>query len=347
MIMKLIYSISRSILCLSCIAVAAASCAKDFTYGKYYSTDKVLDAWVETHYGPVAKDTSGIYILEEIPGSGKKVNDSSFVFVNYTCKSLYMEVSSTNDSALLEMDGSLDGSAAYTTYLGPRIWRMGQGALPYGVESALRRMKEGGKIKIALPVERTKVDYTIYQQFSSTQVDNVIYDLHLVRVHDDIGAYQDSLLREHSRKYFGGIDTVFDGFYIAKTGCAAEADSLEDDEVVDIRYIGRRLDGTVFDTNIIDSAYVYNLSSVSTDSLVFTYYKDGVKMYNNNLSYISGFSAAINRMRHRDTIEAFFRSDYGYGVAGNGASIPEFSPLSFKIFIQESKSSDDSGDEED
>ena len=342
--MRYISKLYRSFFLSACLAALAVSCAKDPSYPQNYSTDKVLDAWVEMHYGDIPRDTSGIYILEEEQGSGRKTEDTSFVFVNYTRKGLDMTVASTNDPVLLEMQGSLEGTAGRTFYLGPRIWRMGQGVLPYGVESALRRMREGGRIKIAVPVGRSKVNYQLYQQFSSSEKDNVIYDLELVRVLNDISAYQDSLLKDYSRKYFGGIDTVCRGFYLAKVGQAAEADSLEDDDKVAIRYIGRRLDGTVFDTNIPDSAAFYKLDTSSSDSLEFTYNKNLLKMYNSNSGYIYGFTMAINRMRHKDTVEAFFSSEFAYGAAGQSSSIPEYSPLSFKIFIQEEASSKDDED---
>ena len=103
------------------------------------------------------------------------------------------------------------------------------------------------------------------------------------------------------------------------------------------------MDWSMFDTDIRDTAKrngIYSSSS-SYDTLTFTFYQDSSKMFTNNTSYVTGFTYAVNKMRHHDTIEVVFRSDLGYGAAGSGTSIPEYSPLYFKIYIQEDADNDD------
>lgn len=314
------------------------SCAREVAEAEHHSTDRVLEAWVRENYGALKKDTAGVYILDFQEGDGRAAGDSSYIFVNYICKSLDNRVSSTNDPLLLEKHGSIESY----TYVGPRIWRLGQGAIPSGLESVIRRMKEGGSVTVAIPVGKSSVTNRVYATSipNAVEVNNVIYKIELQRVIEDIKSYQDSLLKDFSKKHFGGVDSVCDGFYFVRVGFRPEEDSIADETGLAIRYVGRRLDGVVFDTNIKDSARRFKLKSVSGDSLYFTYYRSLNKMLSSNSGYISGFTMAVNRMKFHDTVEVFFRSDYGYGAAGSGVSIPEYSPLNFKVFIQESYAND-------
>lgn len=311
--------------------VLQASCARTVSDPRNYSTDRRLDAWIMENYAGIEKDTSGAYILELEQGSGREIGDSSYIFTKYVRKNLDQAVYSTNLLELLHKMGRVEK----TTYTGPRIWRVGKGMLPTGLESVIRRVREGGRIKVVLPVEKSAVASVTYNAFNSTETDNMIYEIEVERVLDDIKAYEDSLLRDYSKKYYGGQDSVFDAFYWIREGFRADADTIADEQVLGIRYIGRRLDGQVFDTNIKDSAAMYRLTDTSTDTLAFTYYRDSARMCSTNSRYIPAFSLAINRMRHFDTITVFFSSYYGYGASGSGVTIPEYSPMCFKIFIQE------------
>lgn len=311
--------------------ILPVSCARTVSDPQNYSTDRRLDAWIRENCGAIEKDTSGTYILELEEGTGRKIGDSSYIFTKYVRKNLDQAVASTNVPELMQKMGRIDR----TTYLGPRIWRVGKGMLPTGLESTIRRVREGGRIKVAMPVGKSGVTSSTYNAFNSSETDNVIYEIEVERVLDDIKAYEDSLLRDYSKKYYGGQDSVFDAFYWIREGFRADADTIADEDVLGIRYIGRRLDGQVFDTNLKDSAAMYRLTNTSADTLSFTYYRDSAKMYNSNTKYIPAFSLAINRMKHFDTITVFFSSYYGYGASGSGATIPEYSPMCFKIFIQE------------
>ena len=253
------------------------------------------------------------------PGSAA-VPDSGYVFCHYTRRTLDGNIASTNVEPLVEQLGLL----TKLTDCGSDIWHVDQGMIPLGLEPIIKSLRVGGKVKVALPVGQSVVTSSTYNAFSASESENVIYDIELDDVVADIYAWQDELMKAHSAAHYGGMDTLTTGFYFKVVGQAAEPDSLNDDVSVSMWYIGRRLDGRIFDTNVRDTARKYEIysSAGSYDSLSMTYYKDISTMFSNS-SYVTGFTKAVHEMRKRDTVEVFFRSDWGYGESGSTTAIPE------------------------
>jgi len=328
--MKRVY-ITLTILAL---AFAAFSCARTASEDSNDMYARVLAAWVRVNYGKdIHPNDSGVYVLNFVQGDGTQVGDSSFVYAHYVCKDLDGNILSTNKEDLCKQLGTY----SKTDYYGSDIWQMGMDAIPVGLEPIIRTMKAGAKATVALPVGQAAVSTSGYNAFSTTYSDNVIYEIELERVEEDVDALQDEALKEFSQKYFNCMDTTAAGFYYSLVSTTDGCDSIPDEREISVWYIGRLLDGKVFDTNIEDTAKFYRIysSSGSYEALTITYYKE-LSDFLSNSSYVQGFTYALSMMKFGDTAETFFRSDYGYGAGGNGASIPEYSPLRFTLYIQPS-----------
>ena len=324
---------------LAVLLPALFSCARTGTESATASSDRVLAAWVRVNYGAgYAPNDSGVYVLNFLQGTGATVPDSSYVFVHYLCKALDGNIQSTNIASYTEQLGKL----TKLTDCGSDIWQVDQGAVPPGLEAVIKTLRVGGKATVALPVGQSKVTTSVYNAFPSSESANVIYEIELDDVVEDIYAWQDELLKNYSAAHYAGMDTLCEGFYFKVVGQVAEPDSIADDNTVSFWYIGRTLEGRLFDTNVRDTARKYEIysSSGSYEPLDITYYKDYSTMYSNS-SYVPGFTQAVHKMRWGDTVEVFFRSEYGYGAGGSTTAIPEYAPLAFRIWLTKQSSNDD------
>lgn len=110
--------------------------------------------------------------------------------------------------------------------------------------------------------------------------------------------------------------------------------TVSDDTTVCVYYVGRFLDGFIFDTNIADTARKYNIY----DSSIGTKY-DSLKISTNgtDTSYIAGFYKAIVGMKFGETAETVFTSLYGYGnrsqTPDDGTWINPYTPLRYTIEV--------------
>jgi len=311
------------------LSLLFVSCAKDETIDNETAQDKILNSWIKFYHPDASKTESGIYILDYEQGSGAEVVDSSYVFVHYTKKSLSGEVSSSN----IESVNQKVGTYALTDYYGSDIWQVGIGALPEGLEEIISGMKAGGTAKVVIPVGMSTLTNSIYNAFSNTSEDvNYVYEFTLEKVVEDILGYEIEQLEAYRDKKYPGVDSTVYGFYFKKLVEAAAEDTVTDETTLKVWYIGKRLDGTVFDTNIEDSAKFYRLYSSDNDyeGLEVTFYKDMEESVSNNET-VAGFSMAISQLKYGEEIITFFSSDLGYGTSGSSTSIGENSPLMFYI----------------
>jgi FKBP-type peptidyl-prolyl cis-trans isomerase len=100
-----------------------------------------------------------------------------------------------------------------------------------------------------------------------------------------------------------------------------------------LRYIGRYLNGQVFDTNIADTAKKYGIySQCNYELLSFKYFDNEDDALNQN-SFVTGFSKALWRMTFDERCRTFFNSNFGYGNSGSG-NIPGYTPLCFEIQVE-------------
>lgn len=318
------------------VLALATSCGKDIYETNEETQDRVLEAWVKYNYPDKVsnKTESGAYILEFDQGTGDLVSDTGFVFTHYVRRDLSGNITSTNREEFAKQLGT----HVLTDYYGPDIWQMGMSAIYAGVEEALVKLRVGGHVKLAVPISATTATYNSYNAFPGSESAGFIIDIDLERVEKDIYVYQKKCLQAYSDTYYGGLDSTMEGFYFKRhTIEGSEIDSIPYDQNVDVWYIGRRLDGSVFDTNIEDTAKKYRIYNSSKEYTGL----DAKRIDPNSMSsedsetsdLVDGFQYAVNRMHYGDTCTTFFWSKLGYGMVGTGTSIGEYSPLCFYIMI--------------
>lgn len=333
------YKFFNIVLAAVVVCMSASSCARSYEEDTDSLYQRVMGAWIRVNYPESENDKteSGAYILEYNEGNGQAVSDTGFVFAHYIKYTLDGSISTTNREDVSKRLGSYEG----TDYYGSDIWQLGQGYLPEGIEEALKNVKVGTHIKIALPVAASEVTTTLYNAFSSYQAsDNMIYEITIDGCTEDIDEYQTAEMESFRAAYWPQADTLVKNLYFLTLGEAAQKssddDTLYDGRALSVRYIGKLLNGQVFDTNIQDTAKKYRIydSSNEYEALDVDYYADIDDFMSNN-SLVEGFSRAIINMDLGQTAVTFFSSDYGYGEAGSNKSIPEYSPLFFYIYIEE------------
>ena len=156
-------------------AFLMAACAVNSETEDYYSQDRVMKAWMNCNYpGLTPYGNTGAYVIDMVKGEGTPVTDSSYIRVFYTKRTLDGDITSTNDQELAEQLGEYAKSYWY----GGNTWRVDQGYLPEALETVLKTMRAGGRLKMALPASASSHDYSLYDAFTSTsESDNQIIDL--------------------------------------------------------------------------------------------------------------------------------------------------------------------------
>lgn len=308
----------------------------------------VRDAWVRVNYGTdyVALTESGLYILEETPGTGTKVKDSTYCFVHYSTRDLDGTYKKTSDPEVAKRNL---GTYSDTIYWSPEIWRIASYTQNDGVRELLSMMRPGGSIKAIVSPEMSATTYpkdnNAYVQ-TSVNIrefqENTIYEISLVKTVEDIEEYEISLLEDYARKYWSGLDSTIRGYYFKKLKeNPAEGDTIIDGTSVDVYYAGHIIDGItdnfLFDTNVPDTARMYRRYNKDNqyNALSVTYKKEPSDCISAN-SLVDGFSRAISEFKYGEEGVVFFHSALGYKDEGSG-TIPAFCPLVFYIRIAAKK----------
>lgn len=313
----------------------AASCAVEPETETYASQDRVMKAWIRYNYpGTSTYSGTSLYVLDMQPGEGPAVTDSSYVWVHYVKRTLDGDVLSTNQQKLAEQLGSYSASS----YYGSNIWRVDQGYLPDGLEKVIKSMKSGGSAKVALPVSASEHETSMYSAFSSTSESaNEVIELTIDTVMTNVFTYQEKVMKDWFQRNYQISDTAANHLYFKKLEeKTAETDTISEGGNISVRYIGRLLNGQVFDTNIEDTAKFYHIwkSSGSYDALTIAFYKADESQFSENNSVVEGFGKAITRMNFGETAVTVFGPQLGYGEKGSSPGIPEYAPLCFWLYIE-------------
>ena len=320
--MKTLYRI----LVIASAAVLAFSCAKETDESSDSVQRRILEAYVEKYYPEAVKKPSGLYIIDTVKGTGRTPVDTSFVLVDYIISYLSGDISGySGDSVARQL-----GEFSYSGYYDPRIWDLTSSTT--GIVEIVTDMQEGGYTKAIIPA--VLLDTESGMEISQGEGSSLIYEIYLRKVIDDIDAYQIEQLEEYAATYFPAItDSTAYGFYYLKTEAHPE-DSLTANEIISIRYIGRYLNGTVFDTNIADTARKYRIYTSGGTYSASTYqrFEDSTEAMEQN-SFIAGFNKALHGMTYGESAVTFFYSDLGYGDSGSDP-IPGYVPLRFDIWVE-------------
>ena len=293
----------------SLLAVAAlAGCAVEPSESSGVSAKAYFDAWMQINHPEAEPTELGTYVIEDEEGSGALVGDeeqSPYLLVRYIVSGLDGNISNTSEESVAQQLGTYDPSYFY----GPRVW--------------------------------ARVD-------GNTLYANSIYDITVEGVVEDIEKWELDALAAYVQSHFSKEkdDTLKYGLYYVQHKKPGPDDddtvAFATDSTVYINYIGRRLDGQVFDTNIRDTAKRYDIfsSSAEYEPVAVTWNKDdytelkmGASSGSSGSSMIDGFAYALWKMRGHEAGTSIFYSGLGYGSSGSGSRIPEYSPLQFYIEI--------------
>jgi hypothetical protein len=337
--------ILKALVLSAAFAAAAVSCAKYESEDNLTSQKRIREAWMRTNLGKVIDaDENGIYILDKTAGSGTAIGDTAFCFVDYTVRDLDGNYKSYTTEEMARKMGKYSKANHY----GPEIFQMGKFKLYTPVEKLVKGLREGGHVRFLLPPDATTYDYPkdLKKYYKSSGNDgtkpdlseNLIYDMTVVKVVDDMEKYQIALLEQYADKYYAGVDSIEKGFYMVKLReNHSETDAISPSSSVDVRYVGKLLDGFCFDTNIADSAKVYGLYKLSNsyDALSVTYQEKGYTIDDSGkktyvTGVINGFAMALGRMKYDEEAIAFFWSNLAYGSKSTD-SYPAYAPMCFYI----------------
>ena len=330
------------------LILVLVSCAEHIYETIYDTQQRILDAWIDHNYGEDLQPTeSGMYYLErETNPDGKPIVDSAFVFVKYSVK--YLD-GVYKDSNIKEVAQQL-GTYSVTDYYTHDIWLVKDYSLTEGIYEVLMGMKTGEKVTVAIPpsllYSETVSYYSLFYyttEGSDSEKVSVIYELEVLDYVTDIKQYQLDEMTKFRNENYEGLDPEETGFYFLKTKTVSfeeSADSVVDEEKMNVFYTGKMLDGFVFDSNIKDTAKKYRFYNTSSDySGMQITFKDSIRLMQETNNSIPGFIKALHKMQYGEEAIVFFYSDLGYGESGSG-TIPSYTPLFFELRVDEEETSD-------
>ncbi|MGM9774376.1 MAG: hypothetical protein ACI3Y2_04160 [Candidatus Egerieousia sp.] len=340
----------KAILALAAGAFLCLACAEEKDESQRSIQERVLDAYIETKCPDAQKLPSGLTIINKSQGAGELPESGDAVYIHYSTYSLNGVCQSTTDSVEARMLGTYDASK----YYGPSLFVLGTYSVTQGMSELLQLIGENGTVTAIIPPWLTSYDnsQTGGSMGGQQSTINVIYKVNLRHVIKDLTKFQADSLDSYSRLNFSPkIDSLSYGYYFRNfthdNGIDA-ADTIASGTSVNIWYVGRLLDGYIFDTNIRDTAKKYGIynSSGTYDPLKVTIestYKEmssnGVSSDGSTGSLVSGFARALKKMTIKDHAVTFFMSGFGYGNSGtmsSGKGVPEYAMLRFDIWMGKS-----------
>lgn len=332
----------NTIFLLPAIAAAIISgCAKDTTASPNEMTKEYIEAWLNKNYPNAVKSGNGIYILKDTPGTGEPYNFEQYAIVKTTVSNLSGDIKSTTDKQLSMQLGKYNSSY----YYGPKTWKVSKNYQPVGIYDMIGGMKRGGYRKALIP--SWLMGYKRYKnpaKYIKNSPDNAvtsIYEISLEDFTNDIDKLQISQIEEFiAKKKMAGAKPIEKGFYYKQI--KSPKAKIDKDTIIYINYIGRLLNGQVFDTNIKDTAKVYNIYNprkqykpIAVDRTEKT---DKIKFKDAKGGLIRGFQMLIKKMGTYEKAAGIFISDYGYKEQSVANTIPGYSPLCFEVELTEKPS---------
>lgn len=305
-------------------ALALFSCAEEKEDTERAVQERILDAYVDVNYPSAKRLESGLVMIDNQPGTGDTLKMYQAGYFKYSIRSLGGVYSETNQEELARKLGTYSKS----NYYGPKLYELGYETTYAGVEEVMHHMREGGKATFILP---PWLSYTTSKNSWNQNV-SAIYDIELVEVIDNILTWQKDTMKAYANTHYPGLDTLKSNFYFKKLYDAG-ADTLKN-ESVKVHYVGRLLDGWVFDTNIADTAKKYGIYDKSKDySPLSVLHSEELKQMIEDNSLVEGFCMAVKEMSYGDKAFTMFYSEYGYGENGS-SQIGPYQPLIFWLYIE-------------
>lgn len=353
----------KFILSAALAGVLLFSCAEEAEESNASIQKRILEAYLQVNYpdNNYTITNSGLVILNHEEGTGSSPEQYGAAYVKYSTKTLAGDYLNT----MFENTARRLGTYSAGTYYGPQLSTLGYGEVTEGFNEAMKMMKKGSKMTVIIPPSLSKYDsekvagsgYSTEKSESSSV--NTIYEIEMMDVVTNMQKYQLDSIQSFRDINYPGLDSTANMFYFKKLS-GTSTDTIAANESANVWYIGRLLDGYIFDTNIRDTAMKYNLWSESKtyEPLEVKYESTYTKMASSagtmdvsgitsnsssddddeSGSYVPGFAKALKSMTYGDHAITFFGSGWGYGSKGTmsgGAGVPTYSMLFFEIFVEE------------
>lgn len=302
-------SINRAFL-FAAATMVIASCAKDATEVAGAMERRVLAAHITTVYKDTIKPLpSGVYIITNKKGTGKEIKETSAVFIRYSTLDLKNNYEQTN----IEEIAKNVGGFSYASYYGPSLFEMGTYSMMGGMEDAFLKLREGSVARIIIPSWASKMKYEGADNMLST---TKVYDVEIISVIENYPQYEMDTLHRFSSINYDGLDSIKAGYYF-KSILEGAGDSVKVGENISYNYVGRLLNGFVFDTNIEDTARKYRIYTPERSYTPINYQvkEIGVQGSAGEASVVDGFGMALLKMKYGGKAVTFFGSEWGYGAA--------------------------------
>lgn len=316
-------------------AAVLASCAKTVTEDEKEDLKEFFLAWMNYAHPGVSANSDGIYILEDQEGNGLMYNDHEYAYMEVTVADLEGNISSTDSKKLSQQLGTYN----QTYYYGPKIYP-GADNTSAGVYFSLKGMKKGGTRKVIVPFWfNTYSRYDSQEEYfkhASSSSSGVMYTFKLKDFTNDEEQWEiDSLERHLVNLYHEAPDSLSYGLYYHRLAEPADEEAFPTDTTIYINYIGRLLNGQVFDTTIKDTAIVHNIynSSKEYGPQKVSWASNAESITLGSSSVIAGFYNTLWNMHKYEKGISYFISKHGYTSSGSGSTIPAYSPLSFEVEI--------------
>lgn len=307
-------------------ALALFSCAEEVEETDRAIQERILNAWVDVNHPQAQRWDSGIVMLESIKGTGDTLNKLESGFFEYSQKTLGGVYTETTSAELAKRLGWYSKS----NYYGPKYFELGVGTNFAGMEEVMHKMQVGGKATFVLPPWLT---YYEGQEETMNSSVSTIYEIELKEVVENMLTWQQDTMKAYANTHYPGLDTLKSNFYFKKLHDGGRTDTLTN-ESIKVRYVGRLLDGWVFDTNIADTAKKYGIYDVTNEyaALDVMYAEELDRMVEDN-SLVKGFCMALMEMNYGDKAFTMFYSEYGYSSSGSD-QIGPYQPLIFWLYVE-------------
>ena len=309
------------------MALFFASCAKDVEETAEEIQDRILKAYIEANYGNTLTSTpSGIYIIELDEGTGKAAANFNGAYIDYHSTYLNkVHYENTYESIAKKI-----GTYSVSTFYGPNYYRINpldSATVNIGVRELMNMLREGGRVKALIPPKLLNKDGE--EQAVSQAV--LIYEIEMKEVIDDILSYQIDSIERFTARNYPGTDSLRYGLYYKNL--TSKADTIANNTSASINYIGRLLNGHVFETSVADTARKYGLTATSALSVMWGENEDDMLKKESN-SYVNGLTIALKHFGYSDHGVIYFYSSWGYGASASGG-IKAYSPLVFEVWVAE------------
>ena len=315
--------------------LVAASCTKSAGEGSNVAIKRQFDAWRAIHY-PDAVEKGGVYIIEDMPGTGLEWRESLPVtFMTYTLRSLDGTVSSNTDEQWSKQIGDWD----QTYYYGPQVVITGEGSSYAGLDAILDGMRQGGTRTAIVPswmMTRERHDNLDQYLETETEIASMIYTIRFLDQTENLYEYEFRQMRAYASSNWSVSDTLSTGavFFKSITEFSGEPHEMPTDTTVYINYTGRRMiDNQVFDTTVADTAKFYHIYNPSKtyQPVPISWAEEAADIKMDGNSVVDGFSLGLQAMHADEKASFLFGYNLGYGSSGSGSLIPAYAALRFDI----------------